>query len=55
MCIYPQERRREFEANLLKAGLELEKDDKSVSSDSAQQQHLVDNLQRHSTFKRAES
>uniref|UniRef100_A0A8C4NUS5 Anoctamin n=1 Tax=Dicentrarchus labrax TaxID=13489 RepID=A0A8C4NUS5_DICLA len=29
LCNYPQERRREFEANLEKAGLELETDDKS--------------------------
>uniref|UniRef100_A0A8C4HYC6 Anoctamin n=1 Tax=Dicentrarchus labrax TaxID=13489 RepID=A0A8C4HYC6_DICLA len=33
LCNYPQERRREFEANLEKAGLELETDDKSDSKD----------------------
>lgn len=30
VCASPQERRKEFEANLEKAGLELETEDKSV-------------------------
>lgn len=30
LCVYPQERRRAFEANLEKRGLELETEDKSV-------------------------
>lgn len=39
--VYLQERRKEFEANLEKAGLELETEDKSVrSSDTWKQRHL---------------
>lgn len=41
--VCPQERRREFEANLEKAGLELELDDKTVRNPNAELlHHLVD-------------
>lgn len=45
LCVWvpPQERRREFEANLEKAGLELETDDKSVRNSSTEcLRHLED-------------
>ena len=48
LCVYPQERRREFEANLEKAGLELETEDKSVRNSTTERlHHLVDSLLRH--------
>lgn len=47
MCACPQERRRAFEANLEKDGLELETEDKSVrGSSTGQLRHLVDSLIR---------
>lgn len=51
LCAYPQERRREFEANLEKAGLELETEDKSVRNSTTElQHHLVDSFLRHTIF-----
>lgn len=48
VCVCPQERRREFEANLEKAGLELEMDDKSVRNPTTEYlHHLVDCRLRH--------
>lgn len=48
LCVCPQERRKEFEANLEKAGLELETEDKSVSNSTTEQLlHLVDSLLWH--------
>lgn len=39
--VYLQERRKEFEANLEKAGLELETEDKSVrNAEARKQRHL---------------
>lgn len=53
LCVYPQERRREFEANLEKAGLELETDDKTVRNTSTEHQHhLVDSFLRHTIVHR---
>lgn len=49
--VYPQERRREFEANLEKEGLELESEDKSVRNSTEEYLlPLVDLMLRHSTF-----
>lgn len=51
-----QERRREFEANLEKAGLELETDDKSVRNSTTEYlRHLVDSLLRHTIIHRKKS
>lgn len=51
LCVYPQERRRAFEANLEKAGLELETEDKAVRNSTTEHlPHLVDSLQRHTIF-----
>lgn len=36
LCVFLQERRREFEANLEKAGLELETEDKSVRNSTTE-------------------
>lgn len=45
--LYSQERRKEFEANLEKAGLQLETEDKSVrKSTTEHSRHLVDSLLR---------
>lgn len=53
MCVHPQERRREFEANLEKVGLELETDDKAVRNSTTEYlHHLVDGLQRHTMLYR---
>lgn len=51
VCVCSQERRREFEANLEKAGLELETEDKIVRSSSTEQlRHLVDYMLWHIFF-----
>lgn len=43
LCFSPQERRKEFEANLEKAGLELETEDRSVRNSATEYlHHLVD-------------
>lgn len=48
LCAHFQERRREFEANLLKIGLELETEDKAVRKPSMERScPLVDTLQMH--------
>lgn len=48
LCPYSQERRKEFEANLVKAGLQLETEDKSVRKSSTEHsRHLVDSFLRH--------
>lgn len=50
---YSQERRKEFEANLEKAGLQLETEDKSVrKSTTEHSRHLVDSLLRHTIAER---
>lgn len=51
VSVFVQERRREFEANLRKAGLELETEDKSVSYPSvARWCSLVVIMQQHITL-----
>lgn len=53
VCVCPQERRREFEANLEKAGLELETDDKTVRNPNTEYlHHLVDFTLSHIIFYR---
>lgn len=46
MCVHFQERRKEFEANLEKAGLELETEDKSVRSSSTDKQRRLQEARR---------
>lgn len=56
LCVYLQERRREFEANLVKVGLELETEDKSVRNSTTEHlHHLVDSLLRHTVDYRKKS
>lgn len=53
LCAYFQERRKEFEANLVKIGLELETEDKDVRKPSTERScHLVDTLQMHTVGQR---
>lgn len=49
--IFPQERRREFEANLEKIGLHLETEDKTVSYFKTNRlHHLVAYMRRHNKY-----
>lgn len=53
LCAHFQERRKEFEANLLKIGLELETEDKAVRKPSMERSCLlVDTLQMHTIEKK---
>lgn len=46
MTVHFQERRKEFEANLEKAGLELETEDKSVRSSTAEKRRPLQEICR---------